>query len=348
MITEAGFKPPNTAVTLQIIAVITGLVLLVWLLSDMLLLIFLAVLIAVVLRGISDWVSQRTGLSGGLSLAAVTITLTALLCGLLYYLGPRLVTQGQELWDHLHQQLASLRATYGDTPWGKLVFHRISPSPQLETRIASSTETVLASTAGDLVTAFVVMITAIYLAINPGLYADGLARLLPLSYRDRTRKVLRDIRYTLAWWVVGQCIDMAVVGVMSAVGLTLLGVPLSLALGLLAGLLTFIPYFGAIAAAVPAVMVSLAVSWHLALWALLVFLCCHTVEGYLIAPIVQRRTVHLPPALTILAMLILGSVVGPLGVILGTPIAATLLVAVREVYVHDVLGDPEIQDWSRH
>jgi predicted PurR-regulated permease PerM len=338
------FSVPSTAIMLRAIAIAATLALLTWLLSDELLLLFAAVLIAVILRSMSDWLSRRTALPATLALAVVTLMLIALLCGLLYFMGPRLVKQGQQLWDHLHQQIGDLRQTYGDTPWGHLIFQQISPSAKLESRIASSTESVVSSTANDLITAFVVGVTAIYLAINPELYASGVVQLFPLSYRRRAREVLRHIRTTLVWWVLGQCIDMTVVAVMSAIGLMLLGVPLALALALLSGLLTFIPYFGAIAAAVPAVMVSLATGWHLAPWVVLVFLCCHAAEGYIVAPMVQRRTVHLPPALTIFSMMILGGIAGPLGLILGTPVAATFLVAVREVYVSDVLGDRETRD----
>jgi predicted PurR-regulated permease PerM len=130
-----------------------------------------------------------------------------------------------------------------------------------------------------------------------------------------------------------------VVGAMTAVGLTLLGVPLAFALAILAGLLTFVPYFGAIAAGVVATMVSLTSGWHTALWVAVVFACCHVIEGYIVGPYVQRRTVRLPPALTVLSMTIVGSIFGPLGVILAAPVAAAFLVVIREAYLGDVLGD---------
>lgn len=334
---KPGLQSLTTAATLRVIGVAAGLLLLAWLLSNVLLLIFTAILIAVILRGLTNAIVRWTGMRDGIALAAVTIVLALLLIGLVYYLGPRLITQGQELWTNLHQQFHRLDQTYGDTPWGNLIFRKFSPQSGLDSKIATTTETVVTSTANDLITAFVLVVTAIYFAISPDLYARGFVMLLPVSYRGRAREILHHARMTLSWWLIGQCIDMLVVGVMSAVGLSLLGVPLALALAVLAGLLTFIPYFGAVAAAVPAVMVSLAVNWHLALWALLVFTCCHAVEGYVVAPLVQRRTVHLPPALTILSMMILGDVAGPMGIVLGTPVAAVLLVVVREAYVDDVL-----------
>ena len=143
----------------------------------------------------------------------------------------------------------------------------------------------------------------------------------------------------IALWSLGQLIDMALVGVLTGIGLALLGVPLPLALAVLAGLLTFIPYFGAIVAAVPAMLMGLTVDWQTSLWVLLLFWICQGIEGYVVGPLVQRNTAHLAPALTIFSMMILNTLFGALGVILGAPIAAALLVIVRGVYVGDMLGD---------
>ena len=111
------------------------------------------------------------------------------------------------------------------------------------------------------------------------------------------------------------------------------------ALALLAGLLTFVPYFGAIIAAIPALIVACAVSWATAMWTVVVFFVCHGVEGYIVAPLVQRRLVDLPPAVIIIAMTCMGALFGPLGIILGTPAAAAGLVLVRQLYFGGVLGD---------
>jgi predicted PurR-regulated permease PerM len=114
---------------------------------------------------------------------------------------------------------------------------------------------------------------------------------------------------------------------------------MALGLAALAGLFTFVPYFGAVAAAIPALIIGLSVGWRTAFWVLIVFICCHIIDSYLVAPFVQRRTVRLPPALTILSMTVMGTIFGPLGAVLGAPMAAVLLVFVREAYVGDVLGD---------
>ena len=111
------------------------------------------------------------------------------------------------------------------------------------------------------------------------------------------------------------------------------------ALAVLAGLLTIVPYFGALAAAVPAVFVALTNGWVAVIWVIVIFTVCHAVEGYLLAPLVQRRMVHLPPALTIIAMTVAAALFGTIGIIVGTPLAVATVVIVRRVYLEHVLGD---------
>jgi predicted PurR-regulated permease PerM len=313
----------------------------VWLLSDIVLLIFLAVLIAAILRGISDWAARHTGIGQRTMLAVVTLLAAGCLIGFVYYLGPRLASESQDLWAQLHQQVETLYHTFGTTPWGKTIFAALQPSKEVQGHIANVAGSLATSTLGGVVTGFVLIVTALYFAISPELYVHGVVLLFPPPYRTRAHRVMEEVGHTLQWWSLGQSIDMLVVGLLTGCGLALLGVPLALALGVLAGLLTFVPYFGTILSAIPAMLVALTVSWQTSLWALVIFLGAHTIEGYAVSPLVQRWTVHLPPALSILSMTILGTVFGPLGVVLGTPIAAALLVVVREAYVGGLLGDQE-------
>ena len=330
--------------TLRSIAVAAFALLLCWLLSGILPLIFMAVLIAVMLRGASDWAAERTHTSPLLMVAVIALLSTAAFFGFLYYLGPQLVAQLSDLWDRLQHIETTLRDSYGQTPIGHRIFQAISSAGGgVSQHIAAYATDIATFTLGGALWLFIVVVTALYLAVTPELYVGGAVRLFPLRFRPRARKVFADIGRTLEWWSLGQLIDMAVVGSLATLGLYLLGVPLPLALGALAGLLTFIPYFGSIASAVPAMLVALTVSWQDSVWTLGIFLICHGIEGYIVAPLVQRRMVHLPPALTIVSMSIFGTLDGPLGVVLGSPIAAVLLIATREVYVVEVLGDPDME-----
>ena len=132
---------------------------------------------------------------------------------------------------------------------------------------------------------------------------------------------------------------MAAVAVLSGVGLWLIGVPLALALGLIAGLLDFIPYVGPWLGAAPAVLLALAEGPAEAVWTAILFLVIQQVEGNVLMPVIQKRASALPPVLTILAVVAFGVLFGFMGVFLATPLLLVLIILVRMIYVEDVLGD---------
>lgn len=327
----------SIANTLRITVVVCGIGLSLWLLSSFALILFIAVLFALLLRGLSDMLTRWTRVPGGVSLAVVVLVIAALSALAIYEEGPRFVNQTQLLWQTLVPELESLRQRYGSTPWGHAIENAMpaTSSGHLSLPAVSMVDT----TFSGITTAVVVVIAAIYLAAAPDLYVSGTAALFSHGLRPRVRQVMHDCGRILQWWMLGQGINMLAVGALSTTGLWLLHVPLPIALGVMAGLLTFIPYFGAWIGFIPAVLLALTESVPTALWTTVVFLVCHLVEGYLLSPLVQRRIVHLPPALTLLSMSLLGEFYGPFGLALAAPITAVALVAVQEGYVAAVLGD---------
>jgi predicted PurR-regulated permease PerM len=339
LISRAPDSAPIAAVA-RVLRVAVGLavvLLAVWVLSRYLFLVFLCVLIAAMLCGLSELLCRVTRMHKMPALACVVVALVGLLGLFLWYVGPELAQQSTGLWKQVSDVVGRLRQEYGDTPFGRMI---ADFSPQSESaRIASSAASIAGTTVGGLVTVFLVFVISVYFALSPGLYLDGLVMLLPRDYRDRAREILMHVGRTLQFWLLGQAVDMVVVGLLTYAGLVLLGVKLPVALAVLAGLLTFVPYFGAIAAAVPAILVAMTDGWQKAAWVAVLFVVVHSVDGYLVSPLVQRRTVDMPPAMTILAMTVLGGLAGALGVILAAPLAAATLVLVREAYVEDVLNE---------
>ena len=140
-------------------------------------------------------------------------------------------------------------------------------------------------------------------------------------------------------WLVGQSLLAACVALLTGAGLLLLGAPFPFALALLAGLMEFVPYVGPFLAAVPAILVGFAEGPQLALYIGLLFVGIQLTESYVLAPLVQHRAVHLPPAAILFAQVLMGAIVGALGVAVATPLAAAVMVAVSMLYVEDALGD---------
>ena len=330
----------STGKILRAIAIAAAVLLLLWALADVLLQVFLAVLIGAILRALARGTARRAHLPQPAALACVLVVIVGALGVLGYYLGPLLSAQGEALWKTVLHQIDAIRSGEGHTQWAQWLLQRLSAWSAVGGPLATSARSFITVTTSSLIRFLVMCVTALYFAIDPELYLGGVVRLLPPSYRGRGREILLEAGRALVLWSAGQFVDMLVVGTMAAIGFSVLHLPLAFGLAVLAGLLTFVPFLGALAAAIPALMVGFATGWHTAIWVVAVFACCHIVEAYIVGPFVQRRTVRLPPALTILAMTCLGSIFGLLGVVLGAPLAAVLLVVIREAYVKDVLETP--------
>ena len=132
---------------------------------------------------------------------------------------------------------------------------------------------------------------------------------------------------------------MIFIALLTWIGLWILGVPLSLTLGLIAGLLSFIPNFGPILSAVPAILLAFIASPISAVYVLILFIIVQLIESNLVTPYIERQTVELPPALTVFAQLALSVLIGGVGLILATPLLAVIVVLVQSAYIEDILGD---------
>ncbi len=324
--------------TLRVSASAIALLFAVWLLRDILLLVFAATLIACVLRAAANWLHRKTGIGPGWSLLAVVAALLVVAGGIGWWRGPLIADQASQLLDQLVSQSQRLWQDLEDTRLGQRVAERLrGEGRSLFETFGGFVPSLAGSVLGLGGSLVVVIATALFLAAAPGTYVDGLLSLLTPSWRPRGREVLHSLGQTLQLWFVGQLADMVVVTLLAGAGLFALGVPLAPTLAVFAGLLNFVPYVGALAGAVPAVLAGLAQSPTQALWVALLFLVVQTLEGNVIAPLIQKRTISMPPVLTILSQTILGTLFGGLGLVLATPVAAASMVAVRMIYVETVL-----------
>lgn len=323
------------------VAVVVGLALLFWELASLLLMAFAGVLVAIFFRSLGSWLSQRTGLSSRWSIAIVLVLLGVLSAASIFLSGDPVAKQMSELGEQVPRSLEKIKTDLQKFEWGKWLVQKAPASaedlPVSGKDMASYASGALSSVTGGLVAAFIVLILSLYLSFDPTIYVDGAIRLFPVRKRDRIRSVLDEVHQALQMWLLGKILSMIVVGVLTTIGLRLIGVPLSLALGVIAALLTFIPNFGPVLSAIPAVLLALVDSPTMALYVVLLYLAIQTVESYLITPLIQQKTVSLPPALTIFTQIGFGILFGAAGVVLATPLTAGGLVLIKRLYVEDSL-----------
>ena len=313
-----------------------------WFASDALLLLFASILFAILLDRASRILQRRLHLPRWLALAAVIFLLLLLLGGGGWLLAPSVTRQSRELMTTVPQALHQLRTTLEHYDLLRAALDQAPATPQLMSKLgvlAPKAGTFFSGALGVVGNAVIIFFVGAYFAAQPHLYIDGLILLVPHRGRQHARKVLEEIGDALAGWLAGKLVQMLVAGVAVTAGLLLLGVPLAVVLGIIAGLLDFIPYLGPIAASLPAILIGFAQSPTLGLYVTLLFVGIHVLDGYVVLPLVEKRTVSLPPALTIFMQVLLGFLFGFGGVALASPLAAVALVLVTMLYVRDTLGD---------
>lgn len=311
---------------------------LLWYLFDVFLLIFAGILLAVVLRTPSDWLASKTRLSPPWALALVLALIAVTLVASGWLLGAAVKEQWQAIAEQAPQMLEGVEEHLQNHGWAR---DRIDTDAILDGDqggLLGRGLRVVSATFGALANVGLVLFMAVLFAAQPQLYIGGTLRLVPKHNRDRAAEVMQRLGETLRRWLLGQLLLMFFVGVTSTIGLWLLGVTSALALGMLAGLLTFVPYLGPLIAAVVAILVGLADGTGTAVWVALLYLGIQFAEGML-EPLVQQRAVYLPPVLLLVSQLALGVLVGFVGIVLATPLAAALMVMVQMLYVEDVLQD---------
>jgi predicted PurR-regulated permease PerM len=319
---------------------------LLWFSMYVLLLTFAGVLLAVFLLAMADGVRRVTGLSRGWSLGVALLASAGIISVVIRMLAPKVTTQLEELRETLPAAVAELGQAVEQYRVGEFLIRELPEVDELRglvtPAIAEGAAALLTTTAFGLVGFVVIFFIGLYIAVSPDMYFNGLVRLFPPRRRRRMAELFTAVNDTLRWWLIARILAMVFVGVATGLGLWALGVPMWLTLGVIAGALDFVPNVGPIVAAVPALIIAFGESPRMALYVLILYFIVQQVESYVVTPIVQQRTVSLPPVVTVVAQVLFFILAGPLGLLLATPIAAVVLVLVKGLYVQDALGDREV------
>lgn len=299
---------------------------------DVLLVIFAGVLLAVFLRWGGCALAQRLHLSPhwGVGLFLFLLLFALVLLGL--FAAPAVSEQLDRLATRLPEAWESLRQRVEASEWSRALYRMLRPDP------ADSPAGAVSATLGALGNFVVLLFVGLYGALDPDPYRRGFVSLFAPPLRPRAEQLIDRSASQLRGWLVARLFSMAVVGMLTTLGLWALGVPLALVLGLIAGISGFVPNLGPVLSAIPAI--GLALAGDAPVWLVAgLYLAVQTVETYLLTPLVESREVSLPPALILAAQLLMGTLFGILGVALASPLAAVLLVVVQGAYVRPVLED---------
>ncbi|MBB5397223.1 AI-2E family transporter [Mucilaginibacter sp. AK015] len=320
-----------------IVICLIGLVLLFGFASQLFLLGFAALLLAVLLIGLADKLSRFSGWSYPLALTTVFLTLLVLIAGIAFLLAPSLSKQAEELQTAVPESLDKLKAQLENTSWGHELMKKLDDPDKLVRQnkedIISKSTGFFSATLGTLANFFIVIVMAVFLAAQPKLYVEGFLRLFPKDRAGRVKGLIDECFRTLCAWLKGKFLSMLVVGVLTCAGLLVLGVRIPVVLTLIAMALTFVPNLGPALAMLPAVLIALLSGPQQAVLVMALYITVQVLESYLITPMINQKAVSLPPALTLFWQVILGYFLGGLGLLLATPLLAVLMVLLDKMYI---------------
>ena len=332
----------------------TTLVVFTWYFAATLFLIFAGILLGVALNAMTEILGRVVRLTHSLRLTIVCLALAGVLSGVIFLGGATIAEQATALSGTIKSQLVNVKAfldrngidtSYFDlaNPASQTAAPGGSETPASPTRRSLPSAGALASSGGAIVSQtfklllgtvsavgnlFIVLFLGLAFAAQPSVYRNGLLYMAPARHRARAAVIIDRIGETLERWLIAQMITMAAVFVVTWIGLTIIGVDSSFILGVQAGLLAFIPTVGALIGGLIVVLASLASGWVAAASALVLFLCIHAMESYLLTPMLQRQALEIPPATLFAFQILLGVVFGIWGITLALPLIAVVKVLI--------------------
>lgn len=317
------------------VAIIAFVLILLWVVKatfSVLLLVFAGALIAVFLQALAGLARKYFKSSEKWSIALAVVVTFLLAFGTFWLIGAKIQTQTSELIETIPSTIEAAKGQLNQSSFGKLILER-STSEAASSKLTGFGQQFFTSTFGVLGDLYVILFIGIFFALSPTTYIEGFTVLLPLKAQSKGKEVLLQLGEDLKNWLKGKLFSMVVVGILTAIGLAILGIKLWLVLAIIAGLISFIPNFGPVIAVIPAVLIALLESPETALYVVGLYIFIQFLESNFITPFVQEKMISLPPAMILIVQLLMGTLTGGWGLILATPLAVVVMVLVKKLYL---------------
>ena len=320
--------------TVAIVALLVVVILIARVAFNVLLMVLAGALIAVYFHGLGDLIERKTKLSRRLSMILSVGGSFIFLGTLLWFMGSKMQDQIAVLSDSLPNTITAAKVKMDETQTGRKILTYLSGDNS--EKLFSTAQQFFSTSFGVMGNLYVIILLAIFFTASPSTYKNGIIILVPPKNKPLAITAVDRISTALKGWLKGTMLSMVLITFMIAIGLTVMGIPGAMVLAMFTGMLKLIPNFGSMAAMIPGVLLALTVSTNTAIIVALIYVISQTIVSNIVTPLIQKRMINLPPALTIISQVIMGTLSGALGIILAVPLLAIVIILVDELYVKKI------------
>ncbi|QHS56726.1 AI-2E family transporter [Mucilaginibacter sp. 14171R-50] len=320
--------------TVAIVALLVVAILIARVAFNVLLMILAGSLIAVYFHGLGDIIERRTKWNRKWCMTISVGGSFLLLGALFWFMGTTIQGQIAILSESLPQTISNLKLKLGESPLGAKVLEYFNDDNG--DKVFSTARSFFSTSFGVLGNIYIILFLGIFFTTHPSLYKDGIIKLFPVQNKPMARQVIDRTSQALKGWLKGTMLSMVLIFIMISIGLYIIGIPVALVLALLTGLLKLIPNFGSLAAMIPGVLLALTKDVNTAIITALLYMVSQTIVSNIVTPLIQKKMINIPPALTIISQVIMGVLSGVLGIILAVPLLSICIILVDELYIKKI------------
>lgn len=320
--------------TVSIVAVVAIFILIARVTFGVLLMALAGCLIAVYFHGLGDLIQRKTGWNRKVSMIASVSGSFIIISFLVWFMGSKIQAQVSALSDTLPHTIGIAKSKLSQTPLGRKLLEISSGGTS--DKLFSTASYFFSTSFGVLGNLYIILFLGIFFTASPSLYKNGIVLLIPPGHKELTKHIINRSSNALKGWLKGTMISMLLLMILMPLSLTIMGIPLAFVLGLLTAIMVIVPNFGSAIAMIPGVLLALTINTETAIIVAIIYIVVQTLVQNILAPIIQKRMINMPPALTIIGQLIMGVLAGAMGIIMAIPALAIIMILVDEIYVKKI------------
>lgn len=320
--------------TVAIVALLVGVILVARVAFNVLLMALAGSLIAVYFHGLGDVIQRFTRMQRKWAMI-ISIVASFLILGiLLWFMGTKIEVQIGQLSNTLPHTVSTVKAKLSHTMLGQKLLDNFSG--RNSDKLMATVQTFFSTSFGVLGDVYIILLLGIFFTASPSLYKNGILLLVPKSKKELGKHIINRVSLSLKGWLKGMMVSVILITILIYGILSIMGIPAAMVLGLITGILELIPNIGSLLAMIPGVLLAFTISTNTGIIVALIYIIAQTIVANIVTPLLQKKIINMPPALTLISQLIMGALSGALGIILAVPLLAIIIILVDELYVKEI------------